>query len=100
MSKCIVCGTEFEARRPEAKTCSDKCRKRLQRSNKKPATVEPVKPKKEPSKKPKELTRTPEPIRVDNHHPLWKHDDPKEGTASFFMKYGCETYDELEEMRK
>lgn len=29
--KCVMCGREFLARRKDAKTCSDECRKRLSR---------------------------------------------------------------------
>ena len=29
--KCIVCGKEFEAKRADAKTCSDACRQKLNR---------------------------------------------------------------------
>lgn len=28
-------------------------------------------------------------------HKLWQEGDPKEKTISFFVKYGCSTYDEI-----
>jgi uncharacterized Zn finger protein (UPF0148 family) len=32
--KCIICNEEFEAKRADAKVCSDKCQKRLSRTTK------------------------------------------------------------------
>jgi hypothetical protein len=29
-------------------------------------------------------------------HPLWKENDPKEGSGAFYLKYDCGSYSELE----
>lgn len=39
------------------------------------------------------------PITLDEattKHHLWKEDDPKENSMAFFMKYGCNNYEELQ----
>jgi len=33
-------------------------------------------------------------------HPLWKEGDPKEGSMAFFNKYGVESYNELQKIKK
>lgn len=33
-------------------------------------------------------------------HPLWKENDPKEGSMGFYMKYDCYTYEELQKLKK
>jgi hypothetical protein len=52
----------------------------------KPTSV--VKPKEQPKSN----------FTIDNNpkHPLWKEGDPKEGTMAFFLKYDCNTYNELQ----
>lgn len=41
---CDVCGTQYEAKRPSSKYCSERCRKRAQRSPQGPVTVVPFTP--------------------------------------------------------
>lgn len=35
---------------------------------------------------------------LDKKHPLWKENDPAEGTMAFMMKYDCSNYNELQEL--
>lgn len=35
---------------------------------------------------------------IEVKHPLWKPGDPKEGSNGFYLRYGCSTYDELQEL--
>jgi len=38
-------------------------------------------------------------VNIKKHH-LWKEGDPKEDSGSFFLRYGCFTYAELENLQK
>lgn len=39
-------------------------------------------------------------LDIENcHHPLWKEEDPKEGSIAFFLKYDCNSYQELEQLK-
>ena len=39
-------------------------------------------------------------LDLENKHPLWKQGDPKEKSNAFYFKYGCFSYEELENLKK
>ncbi len=40
--RCVMCATEFEAKRPQARYCGDRCRQRARRAGVSSATSEPA----------------------------------------------------------
>lgn len=50
--------------------------------------------------KPKEIQKDISIVKTNtDKHPLWKQDDPKENSGSFYLKYNCFTYEELKNLK-
>lgn len=94
---CLYCGEKMESKTAKKKFCSDLHRVYWNRERAYKKHIDEVLGT--PEFKKLIITGQPE-LPKSTKHPLWKENDPKEGSMAFFLKYGCNNYSELENKAK
>lgn len=104
-TNCAYCDKPLDAKYRTKRFCDDKCRIYLKREKAYEKMIDEVLAKPEFKKLQTEtlknliLTGQAE-LPKSTKHPLWKENDPKEGSGAFYLKYDCSSYSELENKAK
>ena len=99
---CDYCGKDLEAKYRSKRFCNTKCRVYFSRENKDPkiGDIVNITQKVEIASIKKVNNATTVTLKEVKKHPLWKDGDQQEGSNSFYLKYGCWNYNELEQLKK